>query len=137
MVWLLREMAITRGMPRPLSQPRRSMNERSFSCQRSKGRARRQVAGLSGCRVDPATQQPSNHSRYTCHLSCLCLSEEYMMKPSATAEPADLVLQTELDAVMNDRGVLTSPRPSVDRDKLQHHLREALRLLHVDLENEN
>jgi GTP cyclohydrolase I len=57
-----------------------------------------------------------------------------MMK---AAEPADLVLQTEIDAVMNDRGVLTSPRPSVDRDKLQHHLREALRLLHVDLDNEN
>jgi len=53
------------------------------------------------------------------------------------AEPADLVLQTEIDAVMNDRGVLTSPRPSVDREKLQHHLREALRLLHVDLDNEN
>ena len=53
------------------------------------------------------------------------------------AEPADIVLQTEIDAVMNDRGVLTSPRPSVDRDKLQHHLREALRLLHVDLDNEN
>jgi GTP cyclohydrolase I len=60
-----------------------------------------------------------------------------MMKPSATAEPADIVLQTEIDAVLNDRGVLTSPRPTVDREKLQHHLREALRLLHVDLDNEN
>ena len=43
----------------------------------------------------------------------------------------------ELDAIMNDRGLLTGPRPDVDRPKLQHHLREALRLLHVDLENEN
>ena len=49
----------------------------------------------------------------------------------------DIVLQTELDAIINDRGVLTSPRPTVDRDKLKDHLREALRLLHVDLENEN
>jgi GTP cyclohydrolase I len=51
--------------------------------------------------------------------------------------PVDLVLQTELDAIFNDRGLLSGPRPSVDREKLQHHLREALRLLHVDLDNEN
>jgi GTP cyclohydrolase I len=49
----------------------------------------------------------------------------------------DLVLQTELDAIFNDRGLLTGPRPTVDREELQHHLREALRLLHVDLDNEN
>lgn len=30
-----------------------------------------------------------------------------------------------------------TPRPSVDMEKLQGHLREALRLLHVDLEDEN
>jgi len=53
------------------------------------------------------------------------------------ADSAELVLQTEIDAVLNDRGVLTSPRPTVDREKLQNHLREALRLLHVDLDNEN
>ena len=41
------------------------------------------------------------------------------------------------DDVLEERGLLDSPRPSIDRDKLQHHLREALRLLHVDLENEN
>src|SRR5205085_6131199 len=57
-----------------------------------------------------------------------------MMK---VADSAELVLQTEIDAVLNDRGVLTSPRPTVDREKLQNHLREALRLLHVDLDNEN
>jgi GTP cyclohydrolase I len=50
---------------------------------------------------------------------------------------SDLILQTQIDAIVDDRGVLTSPRPSVDRNKLQHHLGEALRLLHVDLENEN
>ena len=43
----------------------------------------------------------------------------------------------ELEALVDDRGLLTGPRPDVDRAKLQHHLREALRLLHVDLENEN
>src|SRR5437763_12825723 len=57
-----------------------------------------------------------------------------MMK---VADSAELVLQTEIDAVLNDRGVLTSPRPTVDREKLQNHLREALQLLHVDLVDEN
>jgi GTP cyclohydrolase I len=51
--------------------------------------------------------------------------------------PTDLILQTEMDAVIDDRGLLAGPRPTVDRDKLQHHLREVLRLLHVDLEDEN
>ena len=55
------------------------------------------------------------------------------MKP-----PADVTLVNgELDAILNDRGLLTGPRPSIDREQLQHHLREALRLLHVDLEDEN
>ena len=58
-----------------------------------------------------------------------------MMK---STEPAELVvLQNEIDAVVNDRGLLISPRPTVDREKLQFHLAEVLRLLHVDLENEN
>ena len=53
-------------------------------------------------------------------------------------EPADVtVVPTEIDSLLEDRGLLASPRPSVDRKKLEHHLREALRLLHVDLENEN
>ena len=43
----------------------------------------------------------------------------------------------DIEAVISDRGLLAWPRPSVDRDKLEAHLREALRLLHVDLENEN
>jgi GTP cyclohydrolase I len=46
-------------------------------------------------------------------------------------------LDHEIDALVHDRGVLATPRPSVDREQLQHHLREALRLLHVDLEDEN
>jgi GTP cyclohydrolase I len=53
-------------------------------------------------------------------------------------EPSDVnVVATELDAIINDRGLLTSPRPSIERDKLELHLREALRLLHVDLKDEN
>jgi GTP cyclohydrolase I len=53
-------------------------------------------------------------------------------------QPVDLtVLNTELEAIVDDRGLLTGPRPSIDREKLQHHLRETLRLLHVDLADEN
>ncbi|HEX7809106.1 MAG TPA: GTP cyclohydrolase I [Thermoanaerobaculia bacterium] len=43
---------------------------------------------------------------------------------------------TEL-AVLHDHELLADPRPTVDREKLQHHLREALRLLHVNLDDEN
>jgi len=43
----------------------------------------------------------------------------------------------QLDDIIDDRGLLSGPRPSIDREQLQHHLREALRLLHVDLEDEN
>jgi len=50
---------------------------------------------------------------------------------------ADVILRTETDALLSEQGLMISPRPSVDRDKLEEHLREALRLLHVDLENEN
>ena len=60
--------------------------------------------------------------------------KEVMMKSTQSAE---LVLQTEMDAIINDHGLLTSPRPSVDREKLKYHLAEVLQLLHVDLDNEN
>jgi GTP cyclohydrolase I len=40
----------------------------------------------------------------------------------------------ELDA---DRGLLALPRETVDPVRLEHHLREALRLLHVNLDDEN
>ena len=43
----------------------------------------------------------------------------------------------ELDAIINDRGLLTGPRPSIDRAQLQQHLSEVLRLLHVNLDDEN
>ena len=50
---------------------------------------------------------------------------------------ADVILRTETDALLSEQGLMISPRPSVDRDKLEEHLREALRLLHVDLVDEN
>jgi len=50
---------------------------------------------------------------------------------------SDIVVQTETEALLGDRGLLVSPRPSVDRAELENHLREALRLLHVDLQDEN
>jgi GTP cyclohydrolase I len=54
-----------------------------------------------------------------------------------TSPATDLVVQTEAEAIIGDRGLLAYPRPTVDRGKLEDHLREVLRLLHVDLENEN
>ncbi|HEX7708011.1 MAG TPA: GTP cyclohydrolase I [Thermoanaerobaculia bacterium] len=52
-------------------------------------------------------------------------------------EPSDITVATELDAIIDDRGLLAGPRPSIDREKLQYHLREVLSLLHVDLDDEN
>ena len=49
----------------------------------------------------------------------------------------DLHGAADLEALINDHGLLTGPRPTVDREQLQFHLREVLRLLHVDLEDEN
>jgi GTP cyclohydrolase I len=51
--------------------------------------------------------------------------------------PTEVVLQTEIEAVVHDLGPLLSPRVTVDREKLQHHLSEALRALHVNLDDEN
>jgi len=42
-----------------------------------------------------------------------------------------------LEILLNERNPMLGPRPTVDVDALQGHLREVLRLLHVDLENEN
>jgi GTP cyclohydrolase I len=55
------------------------------------------------------------------------------MKNSST----EIVLQAEVDAILSDRGLLISPRPTVDPDKLELHLRETLKLLHVDLDDES
>ncbi len=50
---------------------------------------------------------------------------------------AEVVLHNGTEALLSDQGAMISPRPSVDREKLEQHLREALRLLHVDLQSEN
>jgi GTP cyclohydrolase I len=50
--------------------------------------------------------------------------------------PAELVVAPEVEAIIEDR-LLALPRASVDREQLQHHLREVLKLLHVDMEDEN
>ncbi len=57
------------------------------------------------------------------------------MKDSSST---DLVMQREADSMIEkDYPLLMNPRPTVDRVKLAEHLREALRLLHVNLDNEN
>src|SRR5258707_4337820 len=56
---------------------------------------------------------------------------------SAAMKKTDLVIAPEVEAIVEDRSILPSPRPTVDRERLQHHLREALRLLHVNMEDEN
>lgn len=45
--------------------------------------------------------------------------------------------QTDLETILHDRPLLSGPRPTIDRPQLQHHLKEVLRLLHVDLADEN
>lgn len=54
-----------------------------------------------------------------------------------SAEAKEIVLAKEAEALLSDRGMLVSPRPNVDRKQLEHHLGEALRLLHVDMNDEN
>lgn len=53
------------------------------------------------------------------------------------APPTELVSLNEIEILLGERGPMTSPRPDVDRDGLEDHLREALKLLHIDLTNEN
>jgi GTP cyclohydrolase I len=48
----------------------------------------------------------------------------------------ELVVHGEDEAVV-EGSLLSQPRPTVDREKLQHHLGEALRLLHVNVDDEN
>jgi GTP cyclohydrolase IA len=48
-----------------------------------------------------------------------------------------VVADSDVEALTEEQGLLAGPRPTVDRDKLQQHLREVLRLLHVDLDDEN
>src|SRR5437764_2225116 len=50
---------------------------------------------------------------------------------------ADVVSLRDTDLILEEPGLLAAPRPNVDREQLQHHLHEVLRVLHVDLEDEN
>jgi hypothetical protein len=50
---------------------------------------------------------------------------------------ADLALRNGSEALLSDTGLMVSPRPTVDRQKLEEHLRSAMKLLHVDLQDEN
>lgn len=43
----------------------------------------------------------------------------------------------QMDAILNDRGLLVGPRPTVDAEKLEALLRKVLEELHVDLDDEN
>ena len=54
-----------------------------------------------------------------------------------SSEAKDVILAREADVLLSERGTLITPRPTVDRKQLEDHLREALRLLNVDLEDEN
>ena len=49
----------------------------------------------------------------------------------------ELATLADTNLLLNEPGLLADPRPTVDREQLQHHLREALRLLNVDLDDEN
>ena len=60
----------------------------------------------------------------------------HVIQPLTMKSTAEVVLATEVEALL-DRGLLATPRPTVDRDKLEEHLRAALNLLHVDVQNEN
>jgi GTP cyclohydrolase I len=52
-------------------------------------------------------------------------------------DPHLIDANSQLEALLNDPGTLATHRPSVDHAQLEHHLHEALKLLAVDLENEN
>lgn len=50
---------------------------------------------------------------------------------------AEVVTINDAELLLDDRGLLADPRPTVDRKKLEEHLRAALEVLHVDLASEN
>lgn len=49
----------------------------------------------------------------------------------------ELARSRQLDALLNDRGLMAGPRPSVDTEELEQHLQRVLEILHVDLDDEN
>jgi GTP cyclohydrolase I len=48
-----------------------------------------------------------------------------------------LTTAAQTEVLLHDQSILLSPRPTVDRVALQEHLRKALELLHVNMEDEN
>jgi len=50
---------------------------------------------------------------------------------------AEVVTINDAAILLDDRGLLADPRPTVDRQKLEEHLHAALKVLNVDLTNEN
>src|SRR6266498_3526408 len=50
---------------------------------------------------------------------------------------AEVLTLNDTELLLNEPGLLADPRPTGDREQLQHHLREALRLLHIDMDDEN
>jgi len=50
---------------------------------------------------------------------------------------AEVVTINDAAILLDDRGLLADPRPTVDRKKLEEHLHAALKVLNVDLTNEN
>jgi len=50
---------------------------------------------------------------------------------------AEVVTLNDAAILLDDRGLLADPRPTVDRQKLEQHLRAALEVLNVDLTSEN
>ena len=74
------------------------------------------------------------HTSIAMRSRCQAVHLRAMKQPST-----DLAVQNGAEAALidEDRSLLLNPRPSVDRVRLAEHLREALRLLHVDMDNEN
>src|SRR5471032_1766712 len=74
------------------------------------------------------------HTSITMRSRCQAVHLRAMKQPST-----ELAVQngTEAALIDDDRSLLLNPRPSVDRVRLAEHVREALRLLHVDMDNEN
>lgn len=64
-------------------------------------------------------------------------TDQALKKLQEEAENLDLSRARQIDALLHDRGLMIGPRPSVDVEALEKHLEEVLKLLHVDLEDEN
>jgi GTP cyclohydrolase I len=62
-----------------------------------------------------------------------------MKKKETGSTTVENLIQNDInrDEIVEARGLTLHARPQVEMEKLQQHLREVLRLLHVDLEDEN